>query len=702
MLRISMFIAALFLLSACNRPDYSQYLVLAEAYDVTIHRDIWGVPHIYGATDADTAFGFAYAQAEDNWPTIEDGIPFYRGTQASHSGIDAAVTDYLVKLLGIHASISTDAERVLSRRTLSYVQAFADGLNYYAARNPETVSKNVLPITSSDIIAANMLRHLLFYGFEAEVEKLTRAPADAAISSSVSAASGQGTFIDGLPIGSNAFAISPAYSTDGATRLAINSHQPTTGPVAWYEAHLRSDEGLNVMGGIFPGSPSISVGFNETVAWAATVNKPDLFDAYELEINPQNSNQYRLDDRWLDLQVDEVEIEVLLWGLLPWTVTREVLHSKHGPVLRTDHGTFAFRYAGMGELRQVEQWYRMNRAQSLDEWREAMRMQSFASFNFVAADSGGNILFVHNSLTPIREENHDWSRMLPGNDASLIWQEYLPFDDLPQVINPASGYLMSANQSPFRVTDDADNPDPENYSVTAGFQSRMTNRAYRGLELFEELGPISEAEFFAIKHDKAYSKQSRSFHYLAEVASIDYLNDPRLQQAQQILADWNLDTDLDSRGAALGVCLLSNEWTAEQRGSQPPPVRTEFENCVGLLDAKFGRPDPIWSEVNRHVRGTLNLPVGGGPDTLRAIYGRGLEDDGYLTNVAGDGLYYLVSWDQQGHQSVRGIHQFGAATLDPTSPHYSDQALLYAREDLKDPLFDHETLMQNLERSYQP
>ena len=107
-------------------------------------------------------------------------------------------------------------------------------------------------------------------------------------------------------------------------------------------------------------------------------------------------------------------------------------------------------------------------------------------------------------------------------------------------------------------------------------------------------------------------------------------------------------------------------------------------------------------EVNRHVRGDVNVPVGGGPDILRAIYGRDLNDDGFLTNVAGDGLYYLVSWNAEGQLSVEGVHQFGSATLDEDSPHYSDQAVDYAQEVLHAPLFDEDALQANLLRAYRP
>ena len=116
----------------------------------------------------------------------------------------------------------------------------------------------------------------------------------------------------------------------------------------------------------------------------------------------------------------------------------------------------------------------------------------------------------------------------------------------------------------------------------------------------------------------------------------------------------------------------------------------------------MGRLDPDWGSVNRHIRGDINVPLGGGPDTLRAIYGIGLEEEGYLTNIAGDGLYYLVSWDENKKQKISGVHQFGSATLDSSSSHYSDQALDFANEVLHDPLFDDKKRQNLIKRRYRP
>ncbi|NCF44528.1 MAG: acylase, partial [Proteobacteria bacterium] len=455
-------------LASCAGPNFvaEDYLYLGDRYDVTIRRDIRGVPHILGQTNADAAFGFAYAQAQDNWQLIEDSMPFYRGTSGLYNGRDGAVTDFLVHWLGIWQTIDANYEWDLSPQMRLYLQAYADGLNYYAATHSQQVDLTILPVTGKDVVAGFMLRHLLFYGFEGvlgeilgderahQISDMLRQPTtpelelldDEVLQPELQILPEPPLFVppeimmNGVPIGSNAFAMSPRISADGGTHLAINSHQPATGPMAWYEAHLKSAEGLNVMGGLFPGTPSIFVGFTENLGWAATVNNPDLVDVFVLEMNPDNPNQYRLDGQWHDLQMRDIELKLRLWGFLPWTITREGLRSKHGPVLRTDHGTYAVRYAGMGEIRQVEQWYRMNLAQDFTDWKEAMRMHTFASFNFVYADKQGNIMFLHNSRTPKRDVRYNWQQYLPGNDSALIWREQLGFSQLPQVINPDSGF----------------------------------------------------------------------------------------------------------------------------------------------------------------------------------------------------------------------------------------------------------------------
>ena len=708
--RLSIALSFLILLAGCaEKFNPVNYLQLNDQYDVVIERDHLGVPHIMGERDVDAAFGFAYAQSEDNWQVIHDSITLYRGTNAAENGKDAAIFDFLIKWLGFWETIDADYETKLTADTRAYIEAFADGINYYAALHPEQTNRNVFPISGKDIVAGYMLRHLLFYGFDSVLTEIYAEERQRSISLGPNtdvAAKGlqsHGVTYNNVPVGSNAFTVSPHFSTDGATRLAINSHQPTTGPVAWYEAHIQSNEGLNIMGGLFPSSVTVGVGFTENLGWGATVNKPDLVDVFVLDIDPNDPMRYKLDGEWKTLEARDLDVDVKVFGFFNWTSTQVGLRSVHGPVLRTDHGTYAIRYAGMNELRQVEQWLAMNKAQTFEDWRDALRMQAFASFNFVYADREGNTMFVHNSLTPNRVAGYDWTQYLPGDDSSLIWGSYMPFDELPQVINPKSGYIHSANQSPFRVTAESDNPIKANYRIEDGFPTRMTNRADRGLELFAELGPISEQEFSDIKHDKSFSKNSRSMAFLNKLMALDLTDAiPLYQDAQQVIAQWDRNTNIENRGAALSNCVIGSEWLSEQKGTPEPDPMEQLTRCADLMMAKTGRLDPLWGDVSRHVRGDLNIPVGGGPDTLRAIYGLGMEEDGFLTNVAGDGLYYLLAWDAEGKQKVRGIHQYGSATEDQSSPHYADQAQDYVDEVLHDPLFDPALRAPLVKRRYAP
>ena len=666
----------------------------AESFEASIERDQYGVPHIYGATDADAAFGLAYAQAEDAWPIMEGSLPFFRGSAGLYEGREGAQSDYLVKWLDLWGTLDRDYEHVLSPEIRRYVEAFAEGFNAFIRDNPsEAKHPELLPITGKDIIAGHMLRHPLFYGFDGPVLELFGEERP----NTVSKAPYNPKPKD--PIGSNATAIAPSRTEDGSTYLIINSHQPLTGPVAWYEVHLQSGEGLDVMGGLFPGAPTIGVGFTKEHGWGATVNKPDLVDIYVLEMNPDDPNQYRLDGEWQNLEVSKVKLKLKLWGFFPWSVSREVLRSVHGPALRTDHGVYAIRYAGMDEMKQVEQWLAMNKAKNFEEWQAAIALNYIQSFNFVYANRHGDIHFIHNAQLPMRAPNWQWDQYLPGDRSDLIWDAYHPTSSLPQVTNPSSGFVHSANQTPFNITAASDNPRQRDVPANGGWQTRMTNRATRGLELFEDFGEISFDEAWQLKHDNSYSINYRGIAFLQQVTSLPRTSD-RIAEAIDILSNWDRATDKNNRGAALGVCVLAAEWQAESGGSSNPDPQPILDDCIEQTLDIGGRLDPRWGDVNRHGRDDTHWPVAGGPDTLRAIYSRRLDGDDHLTAVAGDGLYYLIRWMPDGDMRALGTHQYGNDMTNPDSPHYLDQAEDFTNEVLHQPLYSDQDRIGRIMRRY--
>ena len=453
------------------------------------------------------------------------------------------------------------------------------------------------------------------------------------------------------------------------------------------------------MGGLFPGAPTIGVGFTKEHGWGATVNKPDLVDIYVLEMNPDYPNQYRLDGEWQNLEVSKVKLKLKLWGFFPWSVSREVLRSVHGPALRTDHGVYAIRYAGMDEMKQVEQWLAMNKAKNFEEWQAAIALNYIQSFNFVYANRHGDIHFIHNAQLPMRAPNWQWDQYLPGDRSDLIWDAYHPTSSLPQVTNPSSGFVHSANQTPFNITAASDNPRQRDVPANGGWQTRMTNRATRGLELFEDFGEISFDEAWQLKHDNSYSINYRGMAFLQQVTRLPKSSD-RIAQAIEILSNWDRATDKNNRGAALGVCVLAAEWQAESGGSSNPDPQPILDDCIEQTLDIGGRLDPRWGDVNRHGRDDTHWPVAGGPDTLRAIYSRRLDGDDHLTAVAGDGLYYLIRWMPDGDMRALGTHQYGNDMTNPDSPHYLDQAEDFTNEVLHQPLYSDQDRIGRITRRY--
>ena len=691
------------------------FIEIEKNYSYKINRDKFGVPHVYGAKDKDAAFAFALAQAEDDLEHVEMMIKMSRGELSNFTinsnsiaalytlitgkgdilenleAIEGVELDFLFKFFNVKETVRQKIDEI-PNETIEYIKGYADGLNFYAAKNPNLVDQSLYPATVRDLVAGMTFRMPLFYGIDHSISELISLMDDEvkevvkvknALSNNHVVASINSYF---KPSGSNAFAVAKSRSQDNETLLVINSHQPLTGPVAWYEIHLKSDEGLNIMGGTFPGSPFIHVGFNENLGWGATVNQPDLADIYKLDLNPRDNNQYLLDGKWENFTEINQNFKVKLFGPFSINYPIPMHYSKHGPVLKDNNKAYALRFVGMHDVNHSTAWLKMNKSKNLSQWLEALKMQEIASLNLVYADKEDNIYFVHNVKSPIRNSNYDWKKVLPGNDSSLIWTEFHPFENIPQILNPSSGYIFSTNQNPFFVTANEDNLLPENYNPTMGFQTRTTNRAYRAYELLDKDTSISFNEISQYKHDNKFSYNSRQYRFMSEIFNHKF-SDKKLINAQEFLAEWDLGTDSNNLQAAFGVCILSPEWLAEiTREPQPDPILT-FTNCVDEFYKNFGTLSIKWSEVNFLERGTKLVHIQGGPDVLRAIYAPRSED-GILKAVAGDGLYIHLKWDSNKKQISKSIHQFGSATMNMYSPHYDDQINLFANEELKNTFFN--------------
>ena len=667
-------------------------------YDVNIYRDTWGVPHIFGEKDRDTAYGLAYAHAEDDFKTIQDILLSLRGKLATVYGKDGAPNDYIVQLLRIWEVVESHYEYDLAKNVRSICESYADGLNHYAVLHPNEVVRGLFPVSGKDIVAGFVHRTPLMFGLDRVLEKLTSSEKPDFAFDYKTVKSGP---FDQALLGSNVVAVAPSRSADGYTRIAINSHQPWTGPVAWYEAHLHSEEGWNMNGGLFPGSPVIFVGHNENIGWSHTVNSPDLIDVYELEIHPEDKNRYYIHGSWEELEVREARITVKLWGPFKWTIKRETFWSVQGPVIRNPHGTYAVRFSGYGEIRQVEQWFRMNKSRNLEDFGEAMSMLALPMFNTIYADKNGNLYYVYNALLPIRGSgNYDWKGIVPGNTAYTMWREYFPFDELPQVVNPESGFLQNCNSTPFLATNGNDNPDKSFYPQNLGIELFQTNRALRVHETFGSDKSITREEFYQYKFDTKYSRQSVMAVNLKKFLTEASSKDPDINKALELLRNWDLDTDSSSTATHLAIRAIRPQFNPAKYEYDAEKIMDRLKKAVSWLNENFGRLDVKWGDIQRLQRGKTDLSLSGGPDILRAVYSK--EKDDKYVGIAGDCFYEIVEWDSNGNVSAKSIHQFGTATQDTSSIHYDDQAQLFARHQMKPVWMKLEDIKLNLERSYRP
>jgi acyl-homoserine-lactone acylase len=662
-------------------------LLPTRQYDVRILRDTWGVPHVFGRTDPDVAYGLAWAHAEDDFQTIQGALLAARGRLATVLGRAGAPNDYMVQLLRISEVVEAGYDRDLAPETRALCEAYADGINHYAALHPDQAMAELYPARGRDLIAGFVHKTPLFFGLDGVLRGLLEPTAS--------------PLPPATPTGSNTFAVAPSRSADGFTRLAINSHQPWAGPVAWYEAHLHSETGWDAVGGLFPGVPLILHGHNRNLGWAHTVNKPDLIDVYALEMNPAQPSQYKLDGAWRELEVRSAAIRVKILGPLSWTAHREVLWSVHGPVVRGPRGVFAIRIAGYGEVRHIEQWYRMNKASRFEDWLDAMRMNALPMFNVGYADREGHIFYVYNGRLPRRPEGYDWAGIVPGNTSRTLWTQSLPFDRLPQVKDPPSGFVQNCNSSPFQTTLGPGNPEEAAYSRTLGIETRMTNRSRRALELLGGDEQITREEFDRYKFDVQYSTASMVAEGLGRLLAAPAPADTLARQAQQLLRGWDLAATAESRATALALMALVPTDEPEAGAAPTPVLLHRLTAAAHRLQEKFGRIDVPWHEVLRLRHGLVDIGLSGGPDLLHAVYGRP-GADGRIAGVAGDSYILLVEWDGQGRVSSRSIQPYGSATLDARSPHYADQAPLFAAGRLKPVWMEESDIRAHLEREYRP
>lgn len=660
--------------------------------NIDIVRDKWGVPHIFGKTDAETAYGLAWANAEDDFKTMQFTMLAGKGMLGRVNGKDGATVDYVVSLLRCKQIVEQEFDN-LSPDFVRLIEGYVAGINAYAAAHPkEILSKKAFPLTAKEYITSTILSLSVISGVEKTLQTILQNKLDG--------------LKDFKAAGSNAIAILNTKTTDGATYLANNSHQPLEGPVAWYEAHLISEEGWNMLGGLFPGGPVIFLGTNENLGWAHTVNNQDKIDVYQLEINPENENQYKFDGEWLDLEVEKVKLKVKI-GPFVIPVKKEAYWSKYGATLKSEQGTFSVRFGANMDIRGVEQWYRMNKANNFSEFYKAMEMVAIPGFNTVYADRDDNIFYVSNGKIPIRNQDYDWEGVLPGNTSETLWTEFHPFADLPQYINPKSGYLFNTNNTPFNATGEADNLKNEDFDQTMGYETFDNNRSKRMGDLLKSYDKFSYDDFKRVKYDSQLPADSLLYPTNVNVIfRLDETKYPDIAKQISTLKNWDRNADIESEGAAI---FMKFYWNVYEKYKSSGFERTiSEEESVELLRAvkkhfieHFGKENVTLGEIQKLKRGDKELPIWGLPDVITAMYAVTEYGEGKHNVKQGETYIELTKFKKGQLPEIESVINYGASN-HPENPHYDDQMELYAAKKLKRMTLDKEEVRKNAVRTYHP
>ncbi|HKH63456.1 MAG TPA: penicillin acylase family protein [Flavitalea sp.] len=656
--------------------------------NITIARDSFGVPHIFAKTDSEVAYGLAWAHAEDDLGNIETMILYGKAKLGVAIGRKGAEVDYVVNLLRCRQVVE-DQWSTLSPDFLALIKGYTEGLNAYARAHPNRVRyKASFPFDEKEYLTAVVFSISIFCGLDRLLPQL--------FGNNVATIPGFSSE------GSNAFAFHPSRSTTGEAMLTINAHQPLEGPTAFYEAHLQSEEGWNMLGGLFPGGCLIFHGTNENLGWAHTVNYQDKVDMYQLEMNPNNT-QYKFDGQWVNLESNKIKLHV---KGAPVAVTRTIYWSKYGATVKTRQGVFSIRLPATMDIKALEQWYRMNKAKNYTEFYKALSMTSLPMFNIMYADRYDTIFYISNGKMPRRnpDPSYRWRGTLPGNTSATLWTEFKTVEELPQYLNPPSGYLFNTNHSPFFATDSSSNLAPYKFDRNDGFETFHNNRSQRVTELLRGFDKIDYENMKRIKFDKQLPETLTYPFGLDTLLNLHSNEYPQLKDVITTLQHWDRKADAGSKGAAIFMLLYNHLFAKLSRITPRQLLKSEvveaYQYVHDYMMKNFGTTNLALGDIQKIVRGDEVRPVWGIPDVLTAQntipYKNGLR----RINT-GDAYICFVRYPKNALPVIESVNAYGASNV-PGSPHYKDQMSMFINHQTKSMTLDKHEVLKKAERIYHP
>lgn len=697
------------LLSICLSSLQAQLNNTIRPQDVTIARDVWGVPHIFAQTDAEVIYGLAWAHCEDNFELIQHAYAATRRRAGEILGKDGAIFDVMQFMCEAETIIQEQYETAFSDDFKKIIRAYTQGMNDYAKAHPkELLLKKLFPINEQDVVTGYLLGNIIMTGAAFDIGKI--------FENKIHNYEKHAT----QPTGSNGFSISRKRMQENKTVFVSNSHQPLEGVLAWYEVHVNSEEGYNMLGGTFTLGMTPFVGTNKNLGWTHTVNHPDMTDVYKLKMHPKKKLTYWYDGKWEKLEVKKMKIKVNVIGI-KFPVTLTFYKSKHGMAMKNKHGYYALRFSANKHIAAAEQWYKMGKANNFEEFKTALQMQQIPCFNVVYADKEDNIYNFCNGLIPNnRAIGYNWHGVMRGDTSENVWQPtFYKMEELPQLLNPASGYIFNSNNTPFTATKAGENINASDYpNELMGYLEKETNRSIRFMEIMDSIGDrkMTYEEFKKIKFDIQYAQNT---FYTYNIENIDILPNldpnkyPDLADVLDLVKNWDRSTDKEDENAAVFsvaftyiIDELANRSALLDANTLPEEV---FVNALrkakkyvlkyyGTIKVPFGK-----MHIHRREKGSdLSFPSSGMPENIAAMaYTRDKKEKGKLRTYSGESYILIAQYDDNGVAALETINCFGSSNR-PESPHYTDQMEMYVNRQLKKMTLNKEEILKTAKEIYHP
>jgi acyl-homoserine lactone acylase PvdQ len=675
------------------------------ARNVTIVRDDWGIPHVYGRTDADAVFGVMYAQAEDDFHRVETNYLNAMGRLAEAEGESAVYRDLRMKLF-----IDPAKMQALYRESPEWLKAlmdaYADGLNYYLHTHPDVKPRVIarfepwMALTFSegsiggDIERVNLRQLEAFYG--------AAAPA-AAIASLAPAHD------DREPRGSNGIAIAPSNTIERKALFLINPH---TSFFFRAEAQMVSDEGLNAYGALTWGQFFIYQGFNDRVGWMHTSSSVDNIDEYaETIVKKGGALFYKYGAEERPVTVSTITIPFRSGqGLAQKTFA--VYRTHHGPIVREADGKWIAIRLMEEPLKALTQSYSRTKARNYDEFRTTMELHTNSSNNTVYADANGTIAYFHSNFIPRRDPTFDWSRPVDGSNPATEWNGVHSLDETPGLKNPGVGWLYNTNNSPWSAAG-PDSPRQDRFPpyVDAGSENA---RGLHAIRVLENRNDFTLDTLIAAAYDSylpAFAEQLPPLVKAFDALPASSPLKPSLAEPIALLRGWDYRWAADSVATSLAV--FWGEEVGRSSAKTPEQLLQALATASNRLQADFGSWKTPWGEINRYQRLTgdivqsfddraPSIPVGFTSarwGSLASFGARTYPGTKKMYGTSGNSFVAVVEFgDRIRAKAITAGGQSG----DPRSPHFADQAERYATGALRDVYFYREQLKGHTKREYRP